>query len=382
MRIRSRVKESIHLLLFIVAKTWTIFNPVKDIWLISERGHEARDNAFVFFRYMLLNHPDIDARYVIDNESPDREKLSFAKHKLVSFNSFFHYCCLSKAKYLISTHIMGFSPDISLFTALDRHFNVFRKQRKVFLQHGIIKDDIPFLYAENVSLDLFCTGGLEEFKFIVENYHHPKGVVQYTGLARYDLLNNYSSKRMVLIMPTWRLYLDNDSFDDSEFFNRYKELLMSPILGKILDDYGYEAIFYPHYEIQKHIGSFKSLNTSSLIHIAGFEYDVQRLLKESSVLVTDYSSVYFDMAYMHKPVLFYHFDEDVFRKNHYKRGYFYESSIGPVFKDLDSLLSCLDKTLKSDCKLNEEYCAYIDSFFKYRDSNNCNRIYNCICQLS
>lgn len=44
------------------------------------------------------------------------------------------------------------------------------------------------------------------------------------------------------------------------------------------------------------------------------KYDVQQLLKESLLLITDYSSVFFDMMYMNKPVIFYQFDENQYRK--------------------------------------------------------------------
>ena len=381
-KLRTRIGESFHLLLFIISKILTFFIKEKDLWLISERGHEARDNAYVFFRFLVLNYPHINAWYIIDHTSPDIEKLSFAKTRIIDYGSFKHYCFLSRAKYLISTHIMGFSPDINLFTSLDRHFRVFRNQKRVFLQHGIIKDDIPFLYAENVTLDLFCCGGWHEYNYILENYHHPKDVVKYTGLARYDLLNSFSSKKQVLIMPTWRLYLNKDSFEDSELFLHYKQLLTSPLLSELLQQYGYEVVFYPHYEMQTYIQSFRRLKVHHAIHIAGFEYDVQQLLKESCLLITDYSSVYFDMAYMHKPVLFYHFDEQKFRQDHYKRGYFYESSIGVISYNLASLLVHLEEALQSSCKLDDKYISYIDSFFKYRDSNNCERIFESICNLS
>src|SRR6185437_10470438 len=42
------------------------------------------------------------------------------------------------------------------------------------------------------------------------------------------------------------------------------------------------------------------------------EVDVQRLMKESAVLVTDYSSVGFDFSFLHRPVLYYQFDQERF----------------------------------------------------------------------
>src|SRR6185437_12692580 len=39
------------------------------------------------------------------------------------------------------------------------------------------------------------------------------------------------------------------------------------------------------------------------------EVDVQHLMKQSAVLVTDYSSVGFDFSFLHRPVLYYQFDQ-------------------------------------------------------------------------
>ena len=52
------------------------------------------------------------------------------------------------------------------------------------------------------------------------------------------------------------------------------------------------------------------------------EYDVQTVLKESAYLITDYSSISFDFAYMKKPLCYFQFDYAEFREKHYPEGYF------------------------------------------------------------
>ena len=60
--------------------------------------------------------------------------------------------------------------------------------------------------------------------------------------------------------------------------------------------------------------------------------DLQDLLRRAAFLVTDYSSVAMDFAYMQKPLLYYQFDLDEFRANQYKAGYFdfVRDGFGPV----------------------------------------------------
>ena len=55
------------------------------------------------------------------------------------------------------------------------------------------------------------------------------------------------------------------------------------------------------------------------------------------MLITDYSSVYFDIAYMRKPIIFYQFDEEEFRRKHYQRGYLREENLGYKCKKGDTI---------------------------------------------
>lgn len=66
-------------------------------WLISERGTDARDNGFCFYRYLRGEHPEIRAVYVITRDSPDRPKVS-ALGEWVEFGSFRHRVCMLGAE--------------------------------------------------------------------------------------------------------------------------------------------------------------------------------------------------------------------------------------------------------------------------------------------
>ena len=50
-------------------------NEYKELWLVGERGDDARDNGYHFYRYLVEKHPEINARFVITPESKDREKI-------------------------------------------------------------------------------------------------------------------------------------------------------------------------------------------------------------------------------------------------------------------------------------------------------------------
>lgn len=383
-KIRSYIakfrNKSIGLSKYLVAILAAKVTKKEDIWLISERGVDARDNGYIFFQYLKEKHPEIIAKYVIDVKSSDYVRLTKHSIDIIPRDSFLHYYYIAKSTRLISTHIGGYFPDEKYWIhSLGKNVN--RKKKTVFLQHGIIKDDIPFLYYENTGLDLFICGAKYEYDFVSSAFHYPENVVNYTGLCRYDRLNEYTYKNQILLMPTWRRYLDFDNFENSSYYLHYCELLQSEALIALLKNNNLELVFYPHYEVQKFVNLFKKFEIQDTIIVADFKYDVQTLLKESRLLITDYSSVYFDMIYMGKPVLLYQFDELEYRKGHYAEGYFDVSNIGRKSNNLNKLLKDLEFYVLNNYQTEIQYNTYIEGMFQLRDSNNCKRVFESIMSL-
>jgi CDP-glycerol glycerophosphotransferase (TagB/SpsB family) len=114
--------------------------------------------------------------------------------------------------------------------------------------------------------------------------------------------------------------------------------------------------------------------------IAPFDdYDVQTLLIESKLLVTDFSSVFFDFGYMGKPVIHYQFDREQYINEHYDytKGYFdYDrDGFGEVATHGDRLVDLIIGYVASDFALRDQYKQRIDRFFPLCDNHNCDRIY-------
>ena len=369
-----RIKEIILLIELYLAKLMSFLYREKDIWLLSERGKEARDNAYFFFVWLKEHHPEIKAKYIVSKESKDYHKFDQWPQDRVEYDSMKHLISLWQAKYLISTHICGYTTERAFFTKFDRKYNLFRNRKRVFLQHGIIKDYLKGLVYGRNRLDLFITGSRMEYEYIKQHYGYPEGIVQYTGLCRYDNLNEFQTKKQLLIMPTYRSYINRDRFEESTYYQTYKALLCSQEIHDILDKYGYQAVFYPHYAFQSKIQLFKNLSLPDRVVIADMSYDVQTLLKESEVLLTDFSSVFFDMMYMHKPILFYQFDEEEYRSRHYQEGYLRYRDVGPVVRTLPEVIEQTKAILTHPNNL-EQYIAYYDQTFAMRDNNNCQRVY-------
>lgn len=356
----------------------------KNLWIISERGIDARDNGLHLFRYIRTEHPEINICFIISKDSKDRAKVA-ELGKVIDYRSFRHYLALAMSEVKISTHIMGYAPDMYFFKVLDARWPL--KGVKAFLQHGIIKDALPYLYGDSVKLDLFVCGAKKEWEYIDATFGHPKDVARYLGLCRYDRLPCETREKpngIILLMPTWRQYIADQvfsagKFKKTEFYRCYQELLSSPVLYRLLEEYGFVLKFYPHHEMQRYLSSFQTEHDRVEI-VDTKKLDVQQAMIEADVMITDYSSVFFDFAYMMKPELFYQFDQEEFRAKHYAEGYFqYErDAFGPVCLTQEHLLAELEQVLKANCVMSGEYARRAEAFFELRDHDNCKRNFQAI----
>ena len=356
----------------------------KDLWLISERSTDARDNGYHFFKFLKENKKDINCAYLIDKASPDFKRVS-SLGNTVQPKSFKHYIALCCAKAKISTHIMGYAPDFYRFTVLDKKFGLV-KGKKVFLQHGIINNDIAEIRGSEVRLDLFICSTADEYKALSENYGYPDGVIRRLGLCRYDALSApHEVKKQILVMPTWRYHLrvlSDEEFVESEYYKCFNGLISDKRLHGILEENGYELVFYLHYELQKFTRLFCGNNERVLIRSMR-DADVQQLLMESAMLITDYSSVFFDFAYMKKPLAYWMFDSDVFYSEQYSKGYLLpdKDGFGPACSDKDDVIDYIGFQIKNKMALEDVYEQRINRTFVDFTDNHCEKTYEAIKEL-
>lgn len=312
--------------------------------------------------------------------SKDYEKVkSFGN--IIEFKSFKHWIYYLSSQYNISNHKNG-NPNQPFFYILHVKLNLFNN--RVFLQHGITKDDAEWLYYRNTKFHYFICGAKNEYEFIKQKFGYPKQNVQYTGFARFDNLHHINiNKKQILIMPTWRNWLgretnklgDKINFIKTNFYKNWNEFLNNKELIKFLESNNLEILFYPHIDFQKYLKDFTT--TSNNIKFLDTSYDISSALKNSALLVTDYSSVFMDFAYMRKPIIFFQFDKKEYREKQYKEGYFnYEqNSFGVVLENSNEVIKKVVEYYHKDYKIEKEFLTNMDNFFEKNDMNNCRRIY-------
>lgn len=355
-----------------------------DLWLICEDRNEARDNGYWLYKYIRTAHPEQDCVYAINKASPDYERVRDLG-EVIQYGGYQHWVYYLAAQKNISSQ-KGGKPNAAICYVLEVYGLL--KNKRAFLQHGVIVNDLPWLYYSATKMNLFVCGAKQEYEYIRDTFGYPEGAVQYLGLTRFDGLHDFKvEKKQILVMPTWREWiatptsksktLDNMSdFTSTEYFQRWNEFLNSAEIAGLLEKYDMKILFYPHRNMQQYLNSFST--GSSRITIADWKkYDVQELLKSSAFLITDYSSISMDFAYMRKPMLYYQFDEEKFRSGQYPEGYFSykEDGFGPFCATIEDVCRNLEHFMANNLAGEPLYIQREEAFFPLYDTDNCKRNY-------
>ena len=359
-----------------------LFGLRESCWLVCERPTDARDNGYVFFKWMRERHPEQKIVYVIKKSAPDFNNVK-GLGLCVEYGSIQHWYYYFAASVCCDTAWNICAPNDLAFLIM-RDILPHRAKR-VFLQHGITKDYMPQGRKHKLKADLFVCGAYPEWEYISRNFGYEESEVKYLGFARFDrLINTPGEKRQILFMPTWRteLYKTHD-FENSNYCKTIRSLLSSADINRFLSSTGTELVYFLHPAIRDKKKYFVDFANDNVQVLNNEDFDMQRLICSASILITDFSSVYFDFAYQEKPVVYYHFDYDDYRKSHYEEGYFnYErDGFGPIVHNENQLLQSLIQFEKSNWIMSEGYRERVAKFFPRRDKYNCERHYQAIMEL-
>lgn len=398
----TKIKEAswvdiVHIFVFLLAIIPSLFFRLKHkhMWLICEQKNEARDNGYWLYKYICENHPECDVVYAINPDCEDYEKVA-KLGKTISYGTFQHWVYYLAAEKNISSQ-KGGKPNAAVCYVLEVYG--IRKNIRVFLQHGIIENDLSFVHYENAKFSMLVTSTRREYEYVRDYFNYPGDEVRLLGLCRFDRLyrelekNNPTCKvRQILVMPTWRSWISPPSHGKAEYENgqavkksRYyrtwNEFLHDKRLIDYLEKTDGQLVFYQHREMQKYEDLFES-DCPRIRFATEHTDDVQQLIVDSGFMVTDYSSVAMDFAYMDKPLCYYQFDYEEFREKHYAEGYFdfERDGFGPVVKDETEILRVVQNYLEGQ-REDAKYGSRRKDFFTLKDAKNCERNYEAILRL-
>lgn len=368
----------------------------RPLWLISDRGMAAGDNGEALYRH-ILSRDDVyvDVRFVISKKSKDYARLSaLAGAKLLNQDSFKY-----KLLFLLADKIISSQADVEVTNPFIRQYDHFADLMTfdfVFLQHGIIRHDLSsWLNRFNKNISLFVTSADVEYSSILElPYYYSDKEVALTGLPRFDLLDSKPQNKIVFA-PTYRKALVakiptnkngaraySSEFKESAYFDFYNKLINDERLLGVMKKQKMTGEFYLHPALAAQTVDFESNN---IFGVKDFPYDYKTAFTEGSLLVSDYSSVVFDFAYLKKPIIYAQYDVDEFFKAQlYEKTEFFTDAndgFGPITYTYDATVDEIIKSINNNCEMDQKYVDRVDKFFYKSDKKNSERVYNAIIEL-
>ncbi|MBY0097108.1 CDP-glycerol glycerophosphotransferase family protein [Mesobacillus maritimus] len=174
-------------------------------------------------------------------------------------------------------------------------------------------------------------------------------------------------KKVILYAPTWR---DNQYYQ----VGRYKFDLHLD-LATLREELGneYIVILRMHYLVAENF---------DLDSYEGFAFDfskhedIQELYLISDVLVTDYSSVFFDYANLNRPMIFYVYDIDEYRND--IRGFYFDlekDAPGPLVRTTTEVITEIKQALQK-VDTTDRYFNFYNKFCYLEDGHSTKRVVN------
>lgn len=347
-----------------------VYEKLKRPMLFIDRQDRADDNAERLYQYIKDNY---NANIYFVNKCLTRAetcRLNRLGFRLVKVNS-------DEYNKILESYN-------GVFCASNSQFARNNDWKQVFLQHGVCETDIDhYMESKTYHYDLICTSTTLEYEKFVEKFGNNHAKFVQTGLARFDelLTNELPSdgfKRFAISM-TWRYEyrtLNGLQYQSTRYFRELNTILNHKKLANLCNKYGYKIVFNLHPNERKHLAEFSIPN-----HVEINTGSFKDMFTQCDFIITDQSSVSYDMAYLGKPTIYYHYDDRCVTGDGGTNHLDYENyGFGPIAKTSNELVQCIELAMTHDKKMNRFYKRLHERFF-HVDTDNCKRIFEEILKL-
>lgn len=353
--------------------TFTLISklPIRKKTIVFESflGKQYSDNPKALYLYIKRHYPDYRLYWSVDR----RKARNFDKKKLTVFPRFGlkWLLIMPRAEYWIT------NSRLPLWVPKPKGTTYVQTWHGTPLKR--LATDIKEIHMPGTNTAKYKKNFLKEVKRwdylispnaysteIFKNAFQFQGKVIESGYPRNDILLNENDKKtvrklkksanlpldkkIILYAPTWR---DNQfyrvgkyKFDLKLDLNKLKETLEGD----------YVIILRFHYLVAEHLDLSKYEGFA--IDFSQYE-DINELYLMSDILITDYSSTFFDFANLKRPILFFVHDLEEYRDK--VRGFYFnleESAPGPLAKTTEQLITQLKEMEKNQFQMSENFDAF------------------------
>lgn len=369
-----------------------LFNSVDDKLIVFEvfTGRKYCDSPKALYEYMLNNSKYKDYKFVWCFINPENYQflLKNSNTTIVKIGTRDYYKNFAKAKYWFANSLLP--------------LELKKKKKQVFLQtwHGTPlkrlrcdiectnetinkRQDTLFTNNKDTSrFDYFISPSSFATEKFISSFDLKKlnkeNIIIEKGYPRNDFLFNYSDtnikniKKQLGIKSNKKIILYAPTFRDNQ---RELGLGYTYELGIDFDKLAsffaqdYIILFRTHYFIAN---SFDFSKYKDFIIDVSLYDDINDLYIISDILLTDYSSVFFDFANLKRPMLFYMYDLDLYKNN--LRDFYFDLDVlpGPICEQEDELIESI-KNINNYWKTYKKKYEKFNQRFNYLDDKNASK---------
>lgn len=353
-------------------------------------GRQYACNPRAIYEYMINEDKFSDYKFVWAFRDISKKSLfeKLKRSEVVLYESEQYYHCYAAAKYVVTNSNIDYcitkkTGQVFLQTW---HGTPLKKLRcDIEAEYGNVNNTLDEIKMRNdidvVRYDYFLSPSRFASDRFISAFNLKElgiaDIVVETGYPRNDLLINYdesdvkdtlssldikTNKKIILYAPTFR---DNQHETGKGYVY---DLCLD--FDKLRDGIGdeYIILFRAHYFIA---------NQFDFERYKGFVYDISDIdditpiYLIADMLITDYSSVFFDYANLKRPMLFYMYDLDEYLND--IRGFYInvDELPGPIVRTEDDLIDAI-KNIKFIC--DEKYAAFNEKYNYLDDGKASERI--------
>ena len=314
----------------------------------------CNNNAFFIWNNIVGVRDDIDAYFVLEKNKKNIEatlSIPLKKRKNILWkNSLKHKYMFEKTDmFFVATSYRDVLPSGRKLSAINNPI--------IYVQHGILglkkigyqgdsysnKLTRFFIYNPNIIETFRKENNFEDYQI-----YHTSFQPRYQALSQQHLdFSKEKSKEKIFWFLTWREYLGNN-YETEDFLNTIQEVVRNENLKKFLEekDLTLNICFHDYFKSNylKKINDLISVNSDGFINVhRAKDTDIMKEIVESDLLITDYSSIAIDFAFLNKPTILFAPDYDTYSK---EREFYtdYDKELSwMVAKDFNELLLKLNK---------------------------------------
>lgn len=345
----------------------------KMILMYEKDCSRYEESASVLFE-KLIDKGYRNIYYVLNSDNPALKTLDERYKKNILYkDSFKHALCFFRSKTFISTETIDHSMQLRAANRLIQSKYRSRDLKYVFLQHGVMymvsmdSDLRSGFKQKDIALYRVVVSSEEEANHFVSLGGFDRSDLYVTGLAKFDksYLNKDADK--ITIMPTWRRWEANIAKNNIADTGYYK--MIKNIIAEIPSEYKDKVVVLPHPLMLNAIKN--SDNEINKYILESKTHD--EILRETRLLITDYSSIAYDAFYRGSNIVFYWGEKEECMEHYGAHLMLNESNVfGDICYDFAEISKAVSDNYNSQQKeLHIDRYRDIVSFF---DNKNTERI--------